>query len=45
VSHVIGFGSTGSLKKTIPVGQLIIPDDWIHFQPISTFGYEKGGHV
>jgi len=45
VSHVIAFGSTGSLKKTLQVGQLIMPDDWINFAPISTFDYAKGGHV
>lgn len=45
VSHVVAFGSVGSLKKTLPVGQLLVPDDWIHFTPISTFDYAKGGHV
>jgi len=45
VSHVLAFGSTGSLKKTLPVGSLLVPDDWLHFTPISTFDYAKGGHV
>jgi purine nucleoside phosphorylase len=42
---VLAFGSTGSLKKTLPVGTLLVPDDWMHFAPISTFEYAKGGHV
>ncbi len=42
---MIAFGSTGSLKKTLPVGSLLVPDDWLHFTPVSTFDYAKGGHV
>jgi purine nucleoside phosphorylase len=42
---VIAFGSTGSLKRTMTVGTLLVPDDWIHFTPVSSFDYAKGGHV
>lgn len=45
VSHIISFGSTCSLKKTLSVGDLLLPDDFIDFCPQSTFDYAKGGHV
>jgi len=42
---VIAFGSVGSLKKTIPVGSLIIPDDFYDIEPFSMFDFDKRGHM
>ena len=45
VSTVIAFGSVGSLKPAIPVGQLVIPDDFYDADPVTLFDYEPKGHM
>ena len=45
VTTVVGFGSVGSLKAAIPVGQLVIPDDFYDVDPTSMFDYDKRGHM
>jgi len=45
VGTIIGFGSTGSLKPKIPVGTLLVPDDYMcPAYPISFFD-DARGHI
>jgi len=37
VTHIIGISSTGSLKKELKPGEIIIPDDYINFSTITIF--------
>lgn len=44
-SHVIGFGSVGSLKKTLPVSTLVVPHDYMNpWSPITYYDHDKRGH-
>ena len=45
VTLVVGFGSVGSLRRDIPVGQLLVPDDFYDTEPVSMFHYDKRGHM
>ncbi len=47
VHMIIAFGSVGALKRSIPVGSLMIPDDFldITLKPVSMFEYSKAGHL
>jgi 5'-methylthioadenosine phosphorylase len=45
VTVVVGFGSVGSLRRDIPVGQLLVPDDFYDTEPVSLFEYDKRGHM
>jgi len=36
VKRVIGLSSVGSMKRTIPIGSIVIPDDFIQLSDIST---------
>ena len=43
VQSIIAIASCGSLKKEIPPGSIVIPDDYIQLTPSATF-YDKGLH-
>ena len=45
VTSIVAFGSVGSLKPSIPVGQLVIPDDFYDVEPVTLFEYEPKGHM
>ena len=45
VRSVVAFGSVGSLKLSIPVGQLLLPDDFYDAEPVSMFDFDKRGHM
>ena len=42
---VIGVGSSGSLKRDIPVGSIVVPDDCMSFGQLPTFHDEDICHV
>jgi purine nucleoside phosphorylase len=46
VTQIIAFGSVGTLKKTIPLGTLVVPDDFLAPAfPTSFFDYSARGHM
>jgi purine nucleoside phosphorylase len=46
IKRIIGFGSVGSLKRVLPVGTLLLPDDYFSpFAPITFYEYGKQGHI
>jgi len=45
VTEVIGINSTGSLKKNLRPGMIVIPDDFISFTPTPTICESKPIHV
>jgi 5'-methylthioadenosine phosphorylase len=45
IRYIIAFGSVGSLKKSLPVSSLVVPDDYYDPTPISMFEYDKRGHL
>jgi 5-methylthioadenosine/S-adenosylhomocysteine deaminase len=46
-STIIAFGSVGSLNRSLPVGTLVIPDDFfdLTLKPVSFYDYSKQGHI
>lgn len=45
VTEVVGINSTGSLKKTLHPGMIVIPDDFITFTPTPTIFRSEPIHV
>lgn len=45
VTEVIGINSTGSLKKTLPPGTIMIPDDFISLAPVPGIHEGKAIHI
>lgn len=45
VTEVIGVNSTGSLKKSLPPGTIVIPDDFITWTPTPTIHHNKAVHI
>jgi len=45
-SHVVGFGSCGSMKFTLPIGSILVPDDYVNpWNPITFFDHSVDGHI
>lgn len=45
-SHVVAFGSCGSMKHTLPVGSILVPDDYVNpWNPITFFDHSVDGHI
>lgn len=44
VDRVVGLASTGSLRAGIPVGSVVIPDDWLAPGVAPTFHVDAAGH-
>jgi 5'-methylthioadenosine phosphorylase len=45
VTEIIGINSTGSLKKDLPPGEIIIPDDFITLTATPTIHHNKAVHI
>ncbi len=45
VTEVIGVNSTGSLKKDLPPGMIVIPDDFITLTSTPTIHHNKAVHI
>ena len=44
VTRILGFNSTGAMKRTISIGSFVVPDDYLALTPITLFD-DATGHV
>lgn len=45
VAQVIGINSTGSLKKSLPPGTIMVPDDFISMVPVAGINEQQAIHI
>jgi len=45
VTRIIAFGSVGSLKSSIPLGSIVLPDDYFHLWDPISFYEDKRAHI